>query len=86
MGCNIASTNPGSVVPGQLTITTPGSSSMNISLFRLIIGNQVPIFSNNDRIAFETNNPMYLENKVATVTNHSSLLSGGTVSKTINDV
>ncbi|PJC56657.1 hypothetical protein CO024_01880 [Candidatus Gracilibacteria bacterium CG_4_9_14_0_2_um_filter_38_7] len=83
--CNIALTNPGSIPPGNLTITTPGSTSININAYRLIIGDQVPVFSVGDSIVFETTTPMYLQNKTATITNNSSLINGTTISKTINN-
>lgn len=84
--CNIVNTTPGSVFPGKLTITTPGRSSIDINAFKLIIGNQVPVFSASDSVAFETTNPMYLENKTATITNRTpSLIRGTTVSKIIPD-
>ncbi|MDD2892143.1 MAG: hypothetical protein PHQ95_04205, partial [Candidatus Gracilibacteria bacterium] len=84
--CQITITNPGSNLPGNLTITTPGSYSMNISTYKLIVGNEVSVFSNNDAVAFETNNPMYLNSIPATITNNSPLLSGANASKTINNI
>lgn len=49
--------------------------------YKMIIGNQVPVFSSSDTIFFETNNPIYLNNKTATVTNKTPLITGTTVSK-----
>lgn len=37
VSCSIASTNPGSVVPGKITITNPGSSPLDINTYRLIV-------------------------------------------------
>lgn len=58
---------------------------MNISTYKLILGNEVSVFSNNDAVAFETNNPMYLNSIPATITNNSTLLGGANISKTINN-
>ncbi|MDD2916753.1 MAG: hypothetical protein PHH70_02820 [Candidatus Gracilibacteria bacterium] len=82
--CNIVNTNPGATPPGKLTITTPGNSPLDISAYSLIIGNAVPVFSPNDVIAFETSSPMYLNGKIATITNKSPLISGSTVSRPIS--
>lgn len=85
MDCTVTSTTPGSTLPGDLTITTPGSSPVSILGYRLIIGDGVPVFSPNDIVSFRTNTPMYLQNKTATITNNSPLIEGVTVPKLIND-
>ncbi|MDP2103644.1 MAG: hypothetical protein Q8K26_01835, partial [Candidatus Gracilibacteria bacterium] len=66
--CTVTTTNPGAIPPGDLTITTPGSSPVNILNYNLIIGDGVPVFSPNDIISFRTNIPMYFQNKTATIT------------------
>jgi hypothetical protein len=86
VSCNIAQTNPGSNGPGKLTITTPGYSTIDINAFKLILGHQVPVFDPQDVVAFETNTPMYLQNKIATITNSSSLIQGANVSKMISNI
>ena len=83
--CTVASTTPGSTLPGDLTITTPGSSPVKIFDYHLIIGDGVPVFSPNDSVAFRSNVPMYLQNKMATITNNSPIIEGTTVPKLINN-
>ena len=83
--CNIASTNPGSTGPGNLMLTNPGAGG-NISLlgYRLIVGDKVPLFAGRD-IILQSDYPVYIENKTATVTNNSPIISGTSVSKVVND-
>jgi len=45
----------------------------------------VPVFSPNDSVAFRSNVPMYLQNKMATITNNSPIIEGTTVPKLINN-
>lgn len=85
-GCNIGTTNPGRIDPGRLTITTPGYSTVDINAFKLILGHQVPVFGLQDVVAFETNTPIYFQNKIATLTNSSPLIQGANVSKIISNV
>lgn len=67
-------------------ITNPGAGgSISLIGYRLIVGDKVPLFSGRD-IILQSNYPVYIENKTATVTNNSPLISGASISKIVNDV
>lgn len=84
VSCNIASTNPGSTGPGDFMVTNPGANGpISLIGYRLIVGDRVPLFTGRD-IILESSHPIYIENKIATVTNHSPLIFGTTVSKMVN--
>lgn len=66
-------------------ITNPGSTGpLDLTDYNVIIGNNVPVFTNND-IIFEANTPLYIENKITTVTNNSPLITGPTISKLVTN-
>lgn len=69
----------------KTTNTTPGRSAVKIEEYKLIIGDGVPVFNPEDQILFESTTSMYLENKIASITNNTSgLIEGTTIERNIN--
>lgn len=81
--CSTTITNPWETGPGNITITNPWETWLPISLsdYRIIVGNNSPLFATNDIIKFSSNKSIYLWGKTVWINNnYNSIITWNSLS------